>query len=200
MTRLRFSSVGFALCAFVACDRPRAPTASASPCDMAWAAAIADTAGAPLTFSVCAVRDTVAMGSPVKVAVIVRNSGGPRPFRNDPGLFDIEIVDPAGDTLQRDPSSWEPGSLGTLPRVTLPRDGLIADVVTLTCARHVYAQSSPAANLPGQCDWRFHFNRVGDYQVRIRYHPVEPPGGIAPADSLEYPSLSSEPIVVHVKP
>ncbi len=200
MSSLRFSSVGLALFALLACDRPRTQVASDASCGAAWASSIADTLGAPLTLSVCALRDTVSLGSPIKVAVIVHNAGGPRPFRNDPGLFEIDIVGPGGDTLQRDPSSWEPASLGALPRVTLPQDGLLADVVTLTCGRDVYAPLSAAGNSPGACSWRYHFSRAGDYRVRVRYHPVEPPGGVAPDDSLEYPSLSSQPIVVHVKP
>ena len=125
-----------------------------------------------LALAASALQDTVKLGQPVWIAYWIANGGRRREFRNDPTFFRFEVADSSGRLLDRAPRSYDPGSTGTAPNITLPARGAIGQAINLACAAPNYALRAGTDTV---CDWSFTFDQAGRYTVTVRYVPVPPP-------------------------
>lgn len=126
-----------------------------------------------LSLIATAVNDTVQLGEAVRLAYFIRNAGPATPFRNDPLFFTFGVVAPDGDIL-RPLQNAEPGSLGSVPDLTLPRDGILGQVVNLSCAAGQFSRANVDL-MNKRCLWRYDFSANGVYRIVVHYSRPRPP-------------------------
>lgn len=170
-------------------DSEGAPIASAGAQRRAPQATGSDTG---LALSVYAVRDTVRSTDPVEVGVLVRNSGAPLRFRNDPQFFHFEVVGPDGRPARRSDGQLEPASLGDVAELTLPRGGIVGQVTNLRCA----AAPFETERGPAGCLWGYTLSESGPYKVVVSYSAPPAPAG---PSARRQPHLKSDTLTLFVQ-
>jgi len=141
---------------------------SGSTCDIAYLASLPAEPDGALRLLACPLKERVPVGDAVQVLVLLQNIGSAHVLVRARLILEAYlVVDVTGPDGRSAPlSSWEPGEIGKLADVVLPRGGLIGRIVGLGCE---VGDFGVADVTPDQCDPLFHFDQEGLYRVSIRY-------------------------------
>ncbi len=166
-----------ALVALVAC-RPSGRIATNAPQRPTLPSLFSGQTQAGISLTALPLRDTFGLGAPVEVVYFVRNSAQRSRFRNDPLFFHFDVIAPDGRPMAV-VAGPEPGSLGSVPDLVLPTDGILGRVIDLSCAHAAFPARPPGE---GQCAWKYTFAKPGPYRLVVRYGPVAAPAQRPSAD------------------
>ena len=132
------------------------------------------------------IRPVAARRDSVSIGVFIRNAGPAIRFRNEPDWLTFKVVSPSGTSVPVR-TFRESGSLGAIPDLVLPRNGVLGRFVNLACAESPYSTTPTTSR--SSCVWAFAFIEPGEYRIVAQYAPVPPPGDSAPIRSLTSDTL-----------
>jgi hypothetical protein len=151
---------------------------------------IADTG---LSLRAFAVSDTVRSPNDAAVVLMLHSGGAPVVIRNHPSYYSLQVVDSDGRELTPDGSYYESPVLGRRADVTLPRNGLLGQVLGLWCALPPF----DPVKATNRCMWRYPILNGSTYQIAARYRVPQvaidsapPPAGL---------DLQSNTVRIHVQ-
>ena len=119
-----------------------------------------------LAISAYAAVDTVPIGGPVRIVVALRTAGEPMAVSNLPENYTFLIVGPMGDTVRSNAEPYESGLYGDEPRLSIPRNGFVGQVVDLACVVPHYGGKGVSER---PCMFRFAFREPGRYKITARF-------------------------------
>lgn len=112
----------------------------------------------------------LALSNPVKSAdaailVLLHNGGSPAAIRNHPNYYSLQVRDPEGHVLTPDIRYYEAPLLGSRADLVLPRNGVLGQVLGLSCA----APPFDSIRARERCMWRYPITKNGAYLITARY-------------------------------
>jgi hypothetical protein len=146
-------------------DEPARPNVSTGGPHLALARLLGPESDSALSLKTELLRDTIAVGEPVRILYTIVNPYRPRPFVNDPDNYEFVVETETGRVIA---PTYSQGSMtrnwGQRVLLTLPAPSILGQVVDLTCMHAPYSEKRPRA-----CEWGFAFKEPGDYRVITRY-------------------------------
>lgn len=118
-----------------------------------------------LSLRAFALVDTVRSADAAGVVVLLHNGGTPVAIRNHPSYYSLQVRDPEGRELTPGASYYEAPLLGSKADLVLPRNGVLGQVLSLSCAVPPF----DSIKATDRCMWRFPITKTGTYLITARY-------------------------------